>query len=43
LRWTFSPFGELFLVYNYNVVDRLDRWALDSTQLMAKVQYALRW
>ena len=26
-----------------NVVDRLDRWALDSTQLMAKVQYALRW
>jgi len=43
LRWTFSPFGELFLVYNYNVVDRLDRWALDSTQFMAKVQYALRW
>jgi len=43
LRWTFDPLGELFLVYNYNVVDRLDRWALDSTQLMAKVQYALRW
>jgi hypothetical protein len=43
LRWTFRPLGELFLVYNYNVVDLLDRWALDSTQLMAKVQYALRW
>jgi hypothetical protein len=43
VRWTFSPLGELFLVYNYNVVDRLDRWALDGTQLMAKVQYALRW
>lgn len=43
LRWTFSPLGDLFLVYNYNVVDRLDRWALDGTQLMAKVQYAVRW
>ena len=43
LRWTFDPMGDLFLVYNYNVVDRLDRWALDGTQLMVKVQYALRW
>jgi hypothetical protein len=23
LRWTFHPLGDLFLVYNYNVVDRL--------------------
>lgn len=43
LRWTFRPLGDLFLVHNYNVVDRLDRWALDATQLMVKVQYALRW
>lgn len=43
LRWTFDPLGDLFVVYNYNVVDRLDRWALDSTQLMVKVQYAFRW
>ncbi|HSG07989.1 MAG TPA: DUF5916 domain-containing protein [Longimicrobiales bacterium] len=43
LRWTFHPLGDLFLVYNYNVVDRLDRWALEATQLMVKVQYALRW
>jgi hypothetical protein len=43
LRWTFDPLGDLFLVYNYNVVDRLDRWALEATQLMVKVQYALRW
>lgn len=42
LRWTFDPLGDLFLVYNYNVVDRLDRWALDGTQLMVKAQYALR-
>jgi hypothetical protein len=43
LRWTFHPLGDLFVVYNYNVVDRMDRWALDATQLMVKVQYALRW
>lgn len=43
LRWTFDPLGDLFLVYNYNVADRLDRWALDGTQLMVKIQYALRW
>ena len=43
LRWTFDPLGDLFVVYNYNVLDRLDRWALDATQLLVKVQYALRW
>jgi hypothetical protein len=57
LRWTFSPLGEIFLVYNYNVVDdpepmtpsaagapgRHNRWALDATQLLLKVQYAVRW
>jgi len=55
IRWTFHPLGDLFLVYNYNVVDltgdpdgpgggleRGKRWALDGTQLMLKVQYALR-
>ncbi len=56
LRWTFTPLGELFLVYNYNVVDRSEegdllggpparrnRWGLDATQLLLKVQYAVRW
>ncbi len=43
LRWTFDPLGELFVVYNYNVVDQLDRWALDASQLLIKMQYALRW
>jgi hypothetical protein len=55
LRWTFHPLGDLFLVYNYNVVERIDdpdgpggglgrgkRWTLDGTQLMLKIQYALR-
>jgi hypothetical protein len=56
LRWTFHPLGELFLVYNYNVEDRLldpdstessvnrrRRWVMDGSQLMLKVQYALRY
>lgn len=43
LRWTFDPLGDLFVVYNYNVIDRMDRWALDATQLMVKAQYAVRW
>jgi hypothetical protein len=49
LRWTFHPLGELFVVYNYNVVDLYDvierrsRWNLDSTQLLVKIQYALRY
>lgn len=49
LRWTFHPLGDLFIVYNYNVVDLYDvierrsRWNLDSTQLLVKLQYALRY
>jgi hypothetical protein len=49
IRWTFNPLGDLFVVYNYNVVDNYEvtagrsRWELDSTQLLVKVQYALRY
>jgi hypothetical protein len=42
LRWTFHPLGDLFVVYNHNVVDLLNRWELDSNQLLVKVQYAFR-
>ncbi len=42
MRWTFHPLGDLFVVYNHNVVDLLDRWELDSNQLLVKVQYAVR-
>jgi len=42
MRWTFHPLGDLFVVYNHNVVDLLDRWQLDSNQLLVKVQYAFR-
>jgi hypothetical protein len=49
LRWTFSPVGDLFVVYNHNVSelsDRLDRhrgWRFVSNQLLVKAQYALRY
>jgi hypothetical protein len=43
LRWTFRPVADLFIVYNHNVRSILDRWQLDSNQLLVKVQYALRY
>ena len=43
LRWTFSPAGDLFVVYNHNIRDLRDRWQLDSNQLLVKLQYALRY
>ncbi|MBI4521927.1 MAG: carbohydrate binding family 9 domain-containing protein [Gemmatimonadetes bacterium] len=43
LRWTFHPLGDLFVVYNHNLRDRLDRWSFDSNQLLLKLQYTLRY
>ena len=43
LRWTFRPVADLFVVYNHNVRDLLDRWRLDSNQLLVKLQYAFRY
>ena len=42
LRWTFRPLGDLFVVYNHNVHSLLDRWQLESNQLLVKLQYAWR-
>lgn len=42
LRWTFLPVADLFVVYNHNVRSLVDRWQLDSNQLLVKVQYAWR-
>jgi hypothetical protein len=42
LRWTFRPVGDLFVVYNHNVRSLLERWQLDSNQLLVKLQYAWR-
>jgi hypothetical protein len=43
LRWTFHPLGDLFVVYNYNALDEVTGWRMDSSQLLMKVQYALRY
>ena len=43
LRWTFSPSGDLFVIYNHNVRDLTDRWSFDSNQLLVKLQYAFRY
>jgi hypothetical protein len=42
LRWTFTPAADLFIVYNHNVRSLLDRWQLQSNQLLIKLQYAWR-
>jgi Domain of unknown function (DUF5916) len=42
LRWTFRPEADLFVVYNHNVRSLVDRWQLDSNQLVVKAQYAWR-
>ncbi len=43
LRWTFSPLGDFFVVYNHNIQQLLDRWRLDSNQLLVKLQYTWRY
>ena len=43
LRWTFDPAGDVFLVYNHNLRDLGSRWRMESNQLLAKVQYTLRY
>ena len=43
LRWTFDPLGDLFLVYNHNVKEQLDRWGFGSSELLLKLQYAVRY
>jgi len=43
LRWTFRPVADLFVVYNHNVRSLLDRWQLESNELLVKIQYAFRY
>jgi hypothetical protein len=47
LRWTFTPSGDLFVVYNHNLQrslnDRLHHvWDFESNALIVKLQYAWR-
>ena len=44
LRWTYHPNGEIFLVYNQNVIrdDEKDRWKFVSNELPIKIMYTWR-
>jgi hypothetical protein len=47
MRWSFSPVGDLFVVYNHNIRRPISlagpsRWEFDSNQLLVKLQYAAR-
>ncbi len=42
LRWTFTPRGDLFVVYKHNLVNSItDRWEYSSNQLIVKLSYGL--
>ena len=44
LRWTFTPVGDLFVIYNHNVRrTSIDRWRFASNQLLVKFQYSFRY
>jgi hypothetical protein len=55
LRWTFSPLGDLFIVYNHNLARTpatgdapggpigRRRWGFASNELLVKVQYVFRY
>ena len=49
LRWSFSPQGDLFIIYNHNLDETLDPlqrrtgWQFGSNQLLSKLQYAFRY
>jgi hypothetical protein len=55
LRWTFHPLGDLFVVYNHNILRELTpadpvlgtaadrRWAFTSNELLVKAQYTFRY
>jgi hypothetical protein len=42
LRWTFDPLGDIFIVYNHNVIRSDGRWDFVNNQLPIKIQYTRR-
>lgn len=43
LRWTFDPLGDLFIVYNHNILrNDEDKWEFVSNELPIKIQYSWR-
>ena len=42
LRWIITPTAELFVIYNHDLRDRLDRWSFESNRFLTKFQYTFR-
>jgi len=44
LRWTFHPLGDIFIVYNHNLIRNSEekRWDFISNELPVKIQYTWR-
>jgi hypothetical protein len=42
IHWIFHPQGEIFLVFNHNTFDGLERWELISQQVLLKARYNFR-
>jgi hypothetical protein len=42
IHWIYHPQGDLFLVFNHNSIDRLDRWEFVSQQVLLKARYNFR-
>ncbi len=42
IHWIFHPQGDLFLVFNHNTFDGVERWEVISQQLLLKARYNFR-
>lgn len=42
IHWIFHPQGDLFLVFNHNTLDGLERWELINQQVLLKARYNFR-
>ncbi len=43
VHWIFSPFGDIFFVFNHNTFnDITDRWQVENQKLLLKVRYNFR-
>lgn len=42
IHWIFHPQGDLFLVFNHNTYEEMERWELISQQVLLKARYNFR-
>jgi hypothetical protein len=42
IHWIYHPQGEIFLVFNHNTINSMDRWNLINDQILLKARYNFR-